>query len=557
VPNFDPAQELPEDSTVQTVPVGLPNQFGGFQVGPASNPDISPRPVPGDVVVDSSRIVDPALRAAYVAAHPPYVPAAPMPPAPANDNTLPVASAPQNAPEGAPASAPTTKRGIGAGGGAGLPPNADDLEKEIDQGTKDQADAQGRLRDEQTAEADRLKEAYEAKDDLRRQQAADLAAEQLFVRERQQALDAEDAENLKVARDKVIPDFWAGREGALAGAAITVGLSGAAGALLGTTQNTALQAIQHNVDSYYSREIDKVNNLYRYAEAKGKLNDNIRNELHGQVTDLIQQHAYTLESAADRIEAIKQESGARINAATTDATIAGLRGQAAKEKLQVRGLDVQRYNAQTSRISANAEAARVGIERQKAQQDQGEKADEAAFRTYVQGPHGKQAQETTRRLDALDSAYEGVDQARSVGEVTAQIDKAIAADAGQGTRGVSMGQLHTILPNLVSASGEISNKVSQNWDGSAGKDFRAAAKRLIQTARDNRGAQYDREGSDLEKNLALTPHGQKSKDFARNSRLQLYPERASAAPAPTPATRTLKMPDGSLATFDASGKRIK
>ena len=115
--------------------------------------------------------------------------------------------------------------------------------------------------------------------------------------------------------------------------------------------------------------------------------------------------------------------------------------------------------------------------------------------------------------------------------MTAQIDKAIAADAGQGTRGVSMGQLHTILPNLVSASGEISNKVSQNWDGGAGKEFRAAAKRLVDTARQGREAQYQREATDLEKNLGLTPHAKKNPDFAKSSRMQLYPDLPAAAPA--------------------------
>jgi hypothetical protein len=39
MPNFDPAQEIPDDQTVITVPVSLPNQFGGVVTGPPSNPD--------------------------------------------------------------------------------------------------------------------------------------------------------------------------------------------------------------------------------------------------------------------------------------------------------------------------------------------------------------------------------------------------------------------------------------------------------------------------------------------------------------------------------------
>jgi hypothetical protein len=110
----------------------------------------------------------------------------------------------------------------------------------------------------------------------------------------------------------------------------------------------------------------------------------------------------------------------------------------------------------------------------------------------------------------------------------------------------------------VSASGELLNKGSQAWDGTAGKEFKGAAKRMIDTMREGRLSERSHKSENLEKNLALLPHAQKNPAFAKTSRLQLYPDMAPSEPAPQQGgTKTLKMPDGSLATFDASGKRIK
>jgi hypothetical protein len=439
---------------------------------------------------------------------------------------LPAPQAVPNSPPPAPTK-PGSNGGAAPGGGAGLPPGSADLQKEIAKGTDEERAAATNLGDVQQQNADDLAQAYQDRETLRRQQVADLAAEQLYARERKQALDNEDSRNLQIARDKTIPDFWEGSEGKLTGAAITVGLSGAAAALTGSTHNTALEAIQHNVDTYYQRETDKIQNLYRYAEAKGHLNDQVRSALQGQVTDLMQQHALTLASAADRIEQVQAQSQGRVDAAQAQKMSAALRARAAAEMGQARDLDLKIYDAKTKRIGANAEAAKVGIERQKLAQDGSEKADEAAFRTYVQAPHGKEAQVITNRLGLLDSAESSIRAAKSVGEVNQALDNAISADAGQGTRGVSMGQLHTIIPNLVSASGEVSNKVSQGWDGTAGKEYRTAVLRMVQQIKSSREAEYNQNRKNLETNLALTPHGQKNKDFAKTSAAQLYPERAS------------------------------
>jgi hypothetical protein len=395
-------------------------------------------------------------------------------------------------------------------------------------------------------------------------QAIELAAQQQYVRDRQDALNQQDRQNLEYANQKVIPDFWSGREGAHVGASIGVVLAGIGAGFLGSTQNQAEQVIQHNVDKYYDRKKEEIDNLFKYAQSQGIVNDKARDQYAKSITDLLQQHAATLDAAKTRVEAVAQESQSDDAKSRAAVLAAQLKAASDKGMLAVTDARIKLYDAdqtnQTKLISAKADmiraradAARVGIERQKAGAGGGdEKADEAAFRTYVQGPHGADAKEIGRRVQALRSAATDIDGARSVGEVTAQIDKAIAADAGQGTRGVSMGQLHTILPNLVSATGEISNKVSQGWDGSAGKEFRAAAKRMILVPLQGRTAEYNQRAADLEKSVGLTPHAQKNPAFAKTARAQLYPElppleSGGAAPSSGPA-------EGSTAT--SGGKPI-
>lgn len=392
-------------------------------------------------------------------------------------------------------------------------------------------------------------------------QAIDLAAQQQYVRDRQDALNQQDRQNLEYANQKVIPDFWSGREGAHVGASIGVVLAGIGAGFLGSTQNQAEQVIQHNVDKYYDRKKEEIDNLFKYAQSQGLVNDKARDQYAKSITDMLQQHAATLDAAKTRVEAVAAESQSDDAKARAAVLASQLGAAAAKEHLQVTDARVKWYDAQESNktklISARADMIRsqayAAHERAAAKATGGdEKADEAAFRTYVQAPHGADAKEIGRRVQALRSAAADIDGARSVGEVTAQIDKAIAADAGQGTRGVSMGQLHTILPNLVSASGEISNKVSQGWDGSAGREFRAAAKRMISVPLQGRTAEYNQRGADLEKSVALTPHGQRNPAFAKTARAQLYPE---LPPLETGASGTSSGPaEGSTAT--SSGKPI-
>jgi hypothetical protein len=563
---------MPLDETGAYVPTLQPPTPGQLGVAPAPGVQLPPN-LPLDPLADptgatlnvrplvQSPTADvPAFAGGGMTA--PVVPVAPGAPVVASQATPPVPETPvipirraahaAGAP-GAPAPVP----------GGGIPGELDALGKQIDTNQQGEAAALTSQGDVEAAGAAQKAEGLAQQADLQRQQAADLAAQQQYVRDRQAELNDVDRANLENANQKVIPDFWSGREGAHVGASIGVVLAGIGAGFLGSTQNQADQVIQHNVDKYYDRKKEEIDNLFKYATAQGLVNDKARDQYAKSITDLLQQHAATLDAAKTRVESVAAESQSDDAKARAAVLASQLGNAAAKEHLQVQDARIKWYDAQDANkaklmegraalINANANAARVGIEKTKAKGEGDEKADEAAFRTYVQGPHGSDAKEIGRRVQALRSAASDIEGARSVGEVTAQIDKAIAADAGQGTRGVSMGQLHTILPNLVSATGEISNKVSQNWDGSAGKEFRAAAKRMILVPLQGRTAEYNQRANDLEKSVALTPHAQKNPAFAKTARAQLYPElppleTGGAAPVSGPA-------EGSTAT--SGGKPI-
>lgn len=260
-------------------------------------------------------------------------------------------------PVGAPA--PGAPGAPAATGPATLPPGSADLEKKIDEANTAQAKATTDLGEAQQQAGRDVGQAYADQAELRRQQAADLAAEQQYVHDRQTALDKEDADVLRQAQQKTIPDFWAGREGSMVGAAITVALSGAAGALLGSTHNQAAESIQHNVDAYFGREKEKIDNLYKYAEQKGMLDEKTKARYAGELTDLMQQHAYALASVSDRIQQVTAESQGRVAKAEADKMAAGFSAQAASELQQARGLDIKRYDSESDRMKALADQTRA------------------------------------------------------------------------------------------------------------------------------------------------------------------------------------------------------
>lgn len=147
------------------------------------------------------------------------------------------------------------------------------------------------------------------------QEAADLRAEHAKAA---QAAEDQTQQALIAARDKTIPDFWAGREGSRVSASLLVGLGGAASALLGTSKNGAADIIQGNVDSYYSRQKEQIDNLYKFAAAKGKMQDDLRMRQAGELAELQVQHGATNLAIADHINEILQASQGRVDVAAAN-----------------------------------------------------------------------------------------------------------------------------------------------------------------------------------------------------------------------------------------------
>lgn len=247
-----------------------------------------------------------------------------------------------------------TESGVPPLGPDGLPASSEDLQKRLLAGTEGEKKALEGVGDAQAQGASDVLSARQAKDEIQRQQAADLAAQQQYERDRTAKLDAEDAANLAKARDTVIPEFWEGREGQLVGTAIIAGLSGAAGALLGTTHNAALEAITHNIDGYYTRARQQVDDRYKYAERQGMLNDKLRAQYVGELTDLGQQHAYTLQAAADRIQEVSDAAKGKVDQAQAKFLQAQLVTKSVGELQGFRKVDQENFDSETRRITAEA-----------------------------------------------------------------------------------------------------------------------------------------------------------------------------------------------------------
>ena len=283
------------------------------------------------------------------------------------NGTQPSAPGAASAPTGTPAAtgAAGETSAIPKLGPGGLPAGSADLQQRILDTTAGEGKALEGVQEAQRQGADEVAKAQADRDELRRQQAADLAAEQQYARERQTKLDQEDAANLQKARDTVIPDFWEGREGDLVGAAITAGLSGFfGGALAGATggqvpQNQVVQAIQHNIDAYSQKQKGKVDNLYKYAEQKGLMNDKLRSQYAGELTDLMQQHAYLMQSAADRVQEVSDQAKGLVDQAQTNYIKSQLQGKATDLLAKAREIDTKNYDSQTHREIADADMVRA------------------------------------------------------------------------------------------------------------------------------------------------------------------------------------------------------
>lgn len=463
------------------------------------------------------------------------------------------APAPAPAPLAPPPPAAPAPRARPAGGGG---PAADNLEKQIVKTGQKAENAIDTVQEAKTEAADATAAAYNDLSVQQRMDAQELADRQDQARQVQAHLDEQDRKNLAQAKDYTIPAFWDGSQGAKVGSILSVAMGGIAAGILGGP-NGALQIINKQTDDYFHQQKEKIDNLYRYAEQTGRLNTQTRLRYAQELTDLQAQHVAVQASILTRIKAVEATNTGNIDRASTDQLKAGIEQQVieGQQKERQNQAHIGLMKAQTSEAYAKASEARAaGAAKGQGNDD---KADEQAYKTYV-APHVKKSDELNRRINALNSAEAGAKNPNaSYGEVISSLETGIAADAGAGVRGVSMGQLHSIIPNLVSTEGKISNAVSQGWNGKVGDEFRSATLRFIERAKQERGSEAQQNHADVKREMASTPYGQRRADFAQRAADRLYPTVGRAPAAAAAPNTVVRMRDGSVAEFDASGKRVK
>lgn len=261
---------------------------------------------------------------------------------------------------------------VGGGGGYGALPNND---KAIAAAGNAEGDA---LKQQGAATA-----ASDAAEAAARQQGAEQVAAQQKDLQAQRVqrdqffrqVNQESADALEKAHNTTVPDFWEGKEGQLVTSAILVGL-GAVGQSLtafGTGVNIgngAQQTINHAVDSYYDRKKDEVNNLYRYAAAKGQLNDQAKLDYATKLNDLQFDLAATHQSIQDHLAEVAAQGRGAIDqahfaslAAENEQRTQQLQQSAAMNRAQIvhmRNEDrVAGANAESERIKALASGQKV------------------------------------------------------------------------------------------------------------------------------------------------------------------------------------------------------
>lgn len=359
----------PQEINAQTHGLGpAPNPFG-FGGPLTTDPNFAkpfqaPIPAPGPADAGAPSAIPPLGQPFPVQA-----------PAPGMGQALPV-----QMPVQMPAVTPRPVRSPGSGGGSSRVPALAGPPDTLDQDITKAGDVERQALDEKGQaikqggqdEAAALGDVAKARTD-----AADaLAAKQEQNRLLELKLDADDNKNLELAKNKTIPAFWAGREGARVGSVIAVALSGAGSAMLGHQGNSALDAINHNVDSYFAREKDKIDNLFKFASAKRQVNDQTRHGYAQALLNLKDQHTYALEAARDRVAQVQAESKGNADAAQVNVLKAVLDKQIVQDRMEVRKLRAELHfkavqekgvMASAAASYANAAESRAGARLKDAQ----------------------------------------------------------------------------------------------------------------------------------------------------------------------------------------------
>lgn len=214
---------------------------------------------------------------------------------------------------------------------------------------KANADAQGEAAAKHEAEAEELRQTQE-----RQARAMDEAHRQTTA-----ALD--------VARDTHIPSFWEGREGKRAETAILVGLGGFARGLGGLSSNSALDALEHSVDSFHREQKERIDNLYKFSELKGRAEGELRENHTRELAALQAKYGATKLAIAARVEQQAALGQGRVDKAKAAALSAKLatEGQESILKAKATLAEINLRNAEAAHARVVAGAARSAAAEEK------------------------------------------------------------------------------------------------------------------------------------------------------------------------------------------------
>ncbi len=220
--------------------------------------------------------------------------------------------------------------------------------------------------DKATGEAAAAKSAEE----LAAAKIHDQEAEELRqTNERQQRAQDEahrqTEEALNQARSTTIPAFFGSNEGKRAETAMWVGLGGIAQGLLGSGTNGAADIVSKNVDAYYRREKEKIDNLYAFAAKKGESESSLRLQHTQELAGIQAQYGATKLAIAQRIDAMATAGQGRIDQAKAKELAAkyAMEGQKDIEDAQLKLAQIAHLNAQAARERAKAAGSGGGAGR--------------------------------------------------------------------------------------------------------------------------------------------------------------------------------------------------
>jgi len=547
MPNFDPLQPLPPGAEVE--PDQTPaNEFDMLRADAVARPTaVAPAPIqatPADIT---------AAQAAGVTIPPSLLPPTPTVPA---APVAPPATSPTDLPPPPPLPA---SPGIGGGGGGSS------LEKQVISANKEEQTAARLSAD---AQAQKSEAVARAQEDAQAQHLAQSEEIRQTRAQHSQALAESTAQAnkaLEEAHNSKIPDFWAGDEGKLTWAVAASTIGGFASSMLGQP-NAAYNIIQHNVDTFYSREKDRIDNLYKYAEARGRMTDQLRLQQAADLSELQIQHSATNLSVADHINSVMNEAQGKVDRTQGDVLAAQLKSKGVEgiEKARLNLAQISLMRAQAAEASAKAAAA---------------KADDKQFKeldTRAKSFLEKQLDGTTRspgprtQLIRLSSMQKELGEAISSGDKNRALTtiKAIEEEAGGM---ISGGKSTTTSVHLLQGMQTLGDRLSSQWGSvsgnpQAGEQYTQQLGSLLKGVGDEKRQQVNALVSQFE-NQELNPQtGLSASNAAQAERARRHvagfrgdfaPKTDTGIPAGLPpgtvsigltnaGKRAFKLPDGSM-----------